>query len=98
MSRNNSGMVTAIFWTLEIEKSGITDASSGSFDLEPSSNPIPFEELTQEVVSNWIENLMDPTRLSKLKHFLETQVDYKLSNMFTEEVSENISGLPVNFS
>ncbi len=98
MTRDNFGMVNAVFWSFQIEKNGLTSMSSGSFDLEPSDNPIPFENLTSQIVSEWLESLIDPERLSDIKHFLEQQVDYKLNNRFTGEILENISGLPGNFT
>jgi len=94
MYRNDQGMVNTVFWTLVAEKSGVTDKTSGATELTPSDDPIPFENLTQEIVSSWLESIIDEERINDLKLFLTQQIDYYLGNSNSDL---NISGTPENF-
>lgn len=101
MTRDESGMVKTVFWTLWAEKNGIVDKNSSATDLEPSDDPIPFDDLNQEVISSWIESIIDPDRLDDIKHFLSEQINYKLITSESSEFNSSstlLDGLPPSFN
>lgn len=82
------GIVKTVFWTLTAERSGFTERTSGATTLgEPGPSPVPFADLTQEMVAGWIESVMEPGYPDQLKDFLSDQISYH----------ERFSGLATNF-
>lgn len=71
------GIVRTVFWTLEAERSGFTERTSGSLSLgAPGDDPVPFPQLTQGLIGEWIEQNMEPGYPQQLKDFLSDQISY----------------------
>lgn len=83
------GAVYTAYWTATLEDGGYTASSYGSIGLgEPNPDDfIPFSQLTEEQVLDWVFQTMGPDRV--------VQVQEELYNRIQEQINPTeASGIP----
>ena len=85
LERNaNDGLVTVVHWIATKTDGEAVGSSYASMAVEPSDNFVPFEQLTEEVVVNWVKEKLD---LVSLEAALDAQIA-------EQKTPSKLSGLP----
>jgi hypothetical protein len=85
---STDGYVYTVHWTLLAQDGDHTASAYGSLGLErPEDEMIPFEDLTKEIVIDWIEEKLEEDQIESMKQSLQSQIDEKKS-------PTKLSGLP----
>lgn len=79
LDRNTEdGCVTTIHWTARLveEEDGEQFSASayGSIGLEPPVSLIPYEDLTEEIVTGWLEEKMGEEAIESMRASLIAQI------------------------
>ena len=85
LDRNTDGdIVTTVHWSAIKQDDEFTASSYGSVSVEAGDTVIPFDELTEDTVIEWVESKLDLVKL-------ETNLDAQIQKQKTPKVT---SGLP----
>jgi hypothetical protein len=85
LDRNTDGdIVTTIHWSVIKQDDEFTASSYGSVSVEAGDTIIPFDELTEDTVIEWVEAKLDLVKL-------ESNLDAQIQEQKTPKVA---SGLP----
>lgn len=72
LERNaNDGLVTVVHWIATKTDGEAVGSSYASMAVEPSDNFVSFEQLTEEVVVNWVKEKLD---LESVEAALDAQI------------------------
>jgi len=72
-------MVFCLEWRLEVAKGPHFVSTFGSVGLVPSDDPIPFIDLTEELVQEWLLHALGDEQVQGLKTALINQIENKSS-------------------
>jgi hypothetical protein len=89
-----TGFVVKVDYSINFELEGETDRKIGSIKYEvdeTSTNLIPFEELTEEIVLGWVNTSLGEEELSKINTEFKTKLEQKIKKKSNHEF---ISGTP----
>jgi hypothetical protein len=87
--QQDTGLVTKVNWTVTLVKDMEFANTNGVVELEASNSFVPFGELTEAQVLNWVFGKIDKTAIEAK---LEILVDEKIA---VKSVSQlEVSGLP----
>lgn len=72
-------MVYTVHYRADIVDCNCNVGSYGSIGLSPADpkNKIPFEELTEELVIEWVKSTLGKERVDELENSLISQIEYK---------------------
>lgn len=85
LERNaNDGLVTVVHWIATKTDGEAVGSSYASMAVESSDNFVPFDQLTEEVVVNWVKEKLD---LVSLEAALDAQIA-------EQKTPSKLSGLP----
>jgi hypothetical protein len=85
LDRNTDGdIVTTVHWTASKQDGEFTASSYGTVGVEVGDTVIPFANLTEEVVKNWLAEKLDLVEM-------EASLDAQLAELKAPKVA---SGLP----
>ena len=85
LDRNTDGdIVTTVHWSAIKQDDEFTASSYGSVSVEAGDTVIPFDELTEDTVIEWVEAKLDLVEL-------ENNLDAQIQEQKTPKVT---SGLP----
>ena len=87
--QQDSGLVTKVKWTVTLVKDMEFSNTNGVVELEESNSFVPFGELTETQVLNWVFGKIDKTAVEAK---LQILVDEKIAAKSVSQVE--ISGLP----
>ena len=87
--QQDTGLVTKVKWTVTLVKDMEFSNTDGIVELEASDSFVPFEELTETQVFNWVFAKIDKTGI---EDELEVLVDEKIAAKSIPEIE--VSGLP----
>lgn len=73
--RTNDGVVYIVDYTVVANDGTYSSSAYGSLDLEaPESDPIPFEDLTPEIVVGWVKHKFSAEKVAEIEKALENQL------------------------
>jgi hypothetical protein len=85
LDRNTDGdIVTTVHWSAIKQDDEFTASSYGSVSVEAGDTVIPFDELTEDTVIEWVEAKLD---LVELENNLDAQLE-------SQKNPVQVSGLP----
>ena len=85
LDRNTDGdIVTTVHWSAIKQDDEFTASSYGSVSVEAGDTVIPFDELTEDTVIEWVESKLD---LVELENNLDAQLE-------SQKNPVQVSGLP----
>jgi hypothetical protein len=85
LDRNTDGdIVTTVHWSVIKQDDEFTASSYGTVSVEAGDTVIPFDELTEDTVIEWVEAKLDLVKL-------ESNLDAQIQEQKTPKVA---SGLP----
>lgn len=88
MERNaTTGVIRCADWTLTATQSGQSVAAFGSVGVNPPGDPVPFGELTEELVIGWVQDSLGEDQINGLKEALAAQLAERVAPV-------SISGVP----
>jgi hypothetical protein len=82
--KSEDGLVTVVHWEATLsEQVSIGEENTkkyssrvyGSISLSKGEEFIPFEELTQETVINWVKNCLGQEEVNRLEDILQEQIN-----------------------
>jgi len=69
------GYVFSVSWMLSASAGDYTRSIAGSTELERGEEMIPYENLTKNLVIQWIENNIGEHRINSLKSKLSSEIE-----------------------
>jgi len=86
----SDGYVFTAHWTLSATDGDHTAGSYGSIGFErPEGNLIPFEDLTKELVIQWVQEKLGEEQVTSMESALQAQID-------EQKAPSKESGVPWN--
>jgi hypothetical protein len=90
----DAGVVVKVVYIIEFEYNGIYDRHVGSVTLigDPTSPDfVPFNELTEEIVTDWVKAELGETKLAEIDSTFQASLEAKYQ---AKQNPEFISGTP----
>ena len=70
------GIVYTVHYTVNAADGTYTSGAYGSLGLEaPESDPIPFADLTEEIVVGWVKDKFGAEKVAEIEAALQAQLD-----------------------
>jgi hypothetical protein len=70
------GIVYTVHYTVNAADGTYTSGAYGSLGLEaPESDPIPFADLTEEIVIGWVKDKFGAEKVAEIEAALQAQLD-----------------------
>lgn len=70
------GIVFTVHYTVNAADGTYTSGAYGSLGLEaPESDPIPYSDLTEEVVIDWVKTKFGTEKVAEIEAALQAQID-----------------------
>ena len=70
------GIVYTVHYTVNAVDGTYTSGAYGSLGLEaPESDPIPFADLTEEIVVGWVKDKFGAEKVAEIEAALQAQLD-----------------------
>jgi len=90
----DEGVVVNVVYIIEFEYNGISDRHVGSVELVGDASApdfIPFEDLTEEIVIDWIKAELGEAKLAEIDNEFQNRLEAKYQ---AKQNPEFISGKP----
>ena len=77
MERHSAdGIVFTVHYTVAANDGTYASSAYGSLGLEaPESDPIPFADLTPEIVTGWVKDKFGAEKVAEIEAALQAQID-----------------------
>lgn len=86
----SDGIVYTVHYTINAKDDAYSAGAYGSLGLEPpESDPIPFAELTEEIVVGWVKDKFGEEKVTEIETALQAQLD-------EQRAPSKASGVPWN--
>lgn len=76
-------VVYNVHWRYNATTGSYTAESYGMRSLQPynseSGSFIPFDQLTKEIITEWVENSIGTSSLAQMKSYLDTRIDEQIN-------------------
>ena len=69
------GFVFTVHYTINAKNDTYSSGAYGSIGLERPDNLIPFADLTEETVVNWVKEKLGDEKVAEIKAALQAQLD-----------------------
>ena len=90
----DAGVVVKVVYIMEFEYNGISDRHVGSIELAGDASApdfIPFEDLTEEIVIDWVKAELGEAKLAEIDNEFQNRLEAKYQ---AKQNPEFISGKP----
>ena len=78
--KTNDGFVFAAHYTVNADNGVYTSGAYGSLGLErPEDEMIPFSQLTEEIVVQWVKGKFGEEKVAEIEAALQAQIDEQQS-------------------
>jgi hypothetical protein len=76
-----SGYVVEVFWTLTGESGQVKESikESTNFKFDSTKQIIPFNELTENIVVDWVQNSLGELTVARYKQNVQSKLDSVLN-------------------
>tara|TARA_R110000868_G_scaffold244226_2_gene500370 strand:- start:19 stop:336 length:318 start_codon:yes stop_codon:yes gene_type:complete len=86
---NDSGLVVSAIW--EIGQAGTQEVLTGSSKFSKGESFIPFDQLTEEIVLNWVKSELGQNKIEALERAHDDQIAGLANVVVSPEIK---AGLP----
>jgi hypothetical protein len=73
--QTEDGFVFTVHYTVNADDGTYTSGAYGSLGLERPDNLIPFSQLTEEIVVNWVKEQFGEEKVIEIEAALQAQLD-----------------------
>jgi len=70
-----SGLVTTVYYSVLASENIYQTSTYGTVDLDRADDIIPFEDLTEQLIIDWIKDKLGKKRVDSIIAYLQTQLN-----------------------
>jgi hypothetical protein len=86
-----SGIVFDVVYMIQSEKDGITDRIIGSLPLSGNDNSpdfIKYEDLTEQIVINWVKSTLGEIKVSEIENKLKSTIEARIEKLNNQTIAD----------